>query len=599
MSPFRRVVLTIPPSPLISSKLPSETGALAGHYWLWGLALMAVMGTTQVLTIRDETATWDEPQYLAAGYSYWATGRYEMNPEHPPLTKLLCSLPLYLLYDLRLDSHSPEWKRSDFVMVGNLFLYRNTVSPDDLLFAGRLVTICMSVLFLAYAAWWTRRRLGAGVGLFTVALLAFDPNIIAHGRYATNDLAVALFIFTTCTLWIEYLVDSRWPWLLLTGLSLGLAFASKFSTLYLLPALAAMSAIWVWRCRAAIVRVAAALTVVVLLSISVITILYWPEVRRTADLPPLSTIITRAGATGPILSILADRLHLPGYTFLTGLDWQARHNAMGHPAYLLGQVSTQGWWYYFPVAFAVKTPAAVLAGLAVALLLLWRSNRKLLLTLVLLPAVSYFALTMLSHINLGIRSLLPVYPFLYVAMASLLLEPSRFKLAAFTVVLFTALECAVVYPDYLAFFNVLAGGPDAGPKYLLDSNIDWGQDFKKLGRYLNRQGAPEICLGFFANVDFPHYGIRPRPIPENAAADSLDCVVAISATPLFGQYVGPERFAWLRARKPAKIIGHSIYVYDLRKKPLATQQPLADVRGSARGHFRAAIRNFPGERPYQ
>ena len=112
-----------------------------------------------------------------------------------------------------------------------------------------------------------------------------------------------------------------------------------------------------------------------------------------------------------------------------------------------------------------------------------------------------------------------------------------------------------------------SGGPDAGPRYLLDSNLDWGQDYKKLGRYLTQQGISHIRLGFFANVDFPHYGIHPDSIPDGANADNLDCVLAISATPLFGQYVGPERFAWLRARKPMAIVGHSIYVYDLRKSP--------------------------------
>lgn len=523
------------------------------------------MAIIQVVTVRDETATWDEPQYLAAGYSYWTTGRYDMNPEHPPFTKLLCSLPLYLFYKPQLNTNSPEWQQSNFVMVGNLFLYRNTVSPDDLLFAGRLMTIGLAAFFALYTAWWTRRRFGAAVGLFALALLTLDPNIIAHGRYATNDLAVTCFIFATCTLWIEYLIEPRRLWILATGVSLGLALASKYSALFLAPVLLALSAIWVWERRAAIMRVTGALAAVALLSVCVIAILYWPEIWRTPELPPLSTTITRAGATGPILSILADRLRLPAYTFLTGIDWQARHNAVGHPAYLLGQVSTQGWWYYFPVAFAVKTPVAVLAGLALATSLMWRSDQKLFLALLLIPAVSYFGLTMLSHINLGIRSLLPVYPFFYVLLAATLLQPWRFRFVALAILLVAAVECASIYPDYLAFFNFAAGGPDAGPKYLLDSNIDWGQDFKKLGRYLNRQGTPEICLGFFANVDFPHYGIHPGVIPENATADSLDCVVAISATPLFGEYVGTERFAWLRALKPEKIIGHSIYVYDLRK----------------------------------
>ena len=185
--------------------------------------------------------------------------------------------------------------------------------------------------------------------------------------------------------------------------------------------------------------------------------------------------------------------------------------------------------------------------------------------MLLLPAVAYFGLAMLSHINLGIRHLLPMYPFLYVAMGAVLLERPRLRWVALAVALLAAAESLTVYPSYLAFFNVLAGGPDAGPRYLLDSNLDWGQDFKRLGWYLRAHGIRTIRLGFFANVDFPQYGIHAESIPDGATAETLDCVLAISATPLFGQYVGIERFAWLRARRPTAIIGHSIYVYDLRK----------------------------------
>ena len=141
------------------------------------------------------------------------------------------------------------------------------------------------------------------------------------------------------------------------------------------------------------------------------------------------------------------------------------------------------------------------------------------------------------------------------------------KPAAIAVVALLAIESAAIYPDYLAFFNVPSGGPKAGPNYLLDSNIDWGQDYKKLSRYLASHGIRDIRLGFFANVDFAYYGIHADGIPRNATADTLNDVVAVSATPLFGQYVGPERFAWLRARRPMAVVGHSIFVYDLRKNP--------------------------------
>ncbi len=541
--------------------MPPDTSGR--RFWLCALLLIGLMAAVQVVTVRGETATWDEPQYLASGYSYWTTGRFDMIPEHPPLTRLLCALPLYLFYNLRLDTNSPEWKHSEFVMVGNYFLYRNNTSPDDLLFAGRLVAIGLTLSFAGYLAWWTRRRFGDGAALFALALFVLDPNMIAHGRYATNDVPVSLFIFMTCTLWIEYLIERRRAWMVLAGLSLGLALSSKYSALYLGPVLFIMTAVWAWRKRT--FRPIGALAVAGLIAVGVIGVVYWPEVVRTSELPPLGSKITRAGLTGPVLSALAT-MHSPAYTFLTGIDWQSAHNGMGHPAYLLGQVSMQGWWYYFPVVFAVKTPVAVLAGVALIPLFIWFSKRRILMAALLLSPAAYFALVMQSHIDLGVRYLLPVYPFVYVAIAALLLEWKKLRPFALAIPLLLAIECASIYPDYLAFFNRICGGPDAGPKYLLDSNIDWGQDYKKLSRYLKQQGIADIRLGFFANVDFPHYGIHPDGIPDGANAENLDCVLAISATPLFGQYVGLERFAWLRARTPMAIIGHSIYVYDLRKR---------------------------------
>lgn len=500
------------------------------------------------ITVRDETATWDEPGYLASGYSYWLTGRYDMIPEHPPLARLLQSLPLRLIHHPQLDTNSPEWKRSEFVMVGNLFLYRNTASPDAMLFAGRMVSIAMALSFAVYLAWWTRRRFGDAAGITALALYAFDPNIIAHGRYTTNDLPVAAFGFIAWTLWFE---GSG----VLAGLALGCALATKFSALYLVPVLIAI-AIVQRRFRALAITAATALAVVV--------VVYAPEVLHSGQLPPLAARITRAGITGPALSALA-ALHVPAYSFLTGIDWQSSHSATGHPAYLLGQVSDRGWWYYFPVAFAVKTPAATLAGALAALALIWRSRHRRLLAALLLPAAVYFALAMTTHIDIGVRYLLPIYPFLIVVIAAVLAEWK--KPAAIAVVALLAIESAAIYPDYLAFFNVPSGGPKAGPNYLLDSNIDWGQDYKKLSRYLASHGIRDIRLGFFANVDFAYYGIHADGIPRNATADTLNDVVAVSATPLFGQYVGPERFAWLRARRPMAVIGHSIFVYDLRKNP--------------------------------
>jgi hypothetical protein len=129
-----------------------------------------------------------------------------------------------------------------------------------------------------------------------------------------------------------------------------------------------------------------------------------------------------------------------------------------------------------------------------------------------------------------------------------------------------AVETLSVYPHFTAFFNRAAGGAENGPRYLLDSNLDWGQDLKNLKDYMQRQGVARVCLEYFGTADARYYGIEHSPIadPERQAQS---CVLAVSATPLYGLYEKPGKFAWLRRPLPAARVGYSIYVYDLRTEP--------------------------------
>ncbi len=447
-----------------------------------------------------------------------------------------------------------------FVYFANLFLYRNSAAPDSLLFAARFVTILLTVLFGAYFAWWVRRRAGPLAGLFGLALFAFDPNLIAHGRYVTTDLATALFIFMTLTLWLEYLREGGWHWLVLSGLALGLALASKYSAVYLLPVLL----ILYW-CQAHNLRQFITATAILgAISFIVLAVVYWPEVRHSGSLPPLGLALARKGPAGPLLSFAADRLHLPEYTYLVGLDRLSEHEAIGHPSYLLGNLSDHGFWYYFPVAFAVKTPAALLVGLLLAGIVARQAPDRFLAGALAFSAAAYFAMAMCASIDIGIRHLLPVYPLLYAA-AAMILTNSSIRKSALIIPLLVALESATIFPNYLTFFNVFAGGPSAGPKYLLDSNLDWGQSAGELGRYMRLQHIPRVKLSFFGNVDLPHYGVYSDPLLPRTDPATLDTVAAISATPLYGLYVGPDAYAAFRSLRPTAVIGNSIYLYDLRR----------------------------------
>jgi hypothetical protein len=310
---------------------------------------------------------------------------------------------------------------------------------------------------------------------------------------------------------------------------------------------------------------------------------YWRETVRltkASTFTPLKSAIQRRTLAGMLMYRVGDFLDLPAYSYLVGLESAARHDVIGHPSYLLGRLSDKGWWYYFPVAFAVKTPTAVLLLLVVCLFLALRrrfSPRKLSFDYVLLaaPAAIYFLASVRSHLNLGLRHILPIYPFLFILLTAVLFRRMRHyargALAAVICLLIAVqvAESAHIYPHYLAFFNSLAGGPARGPEYLVDSNIDWGQDLKKVRAWWWAHGSPPLCLAYFGRADAEYYHVPLTWLPatwEREQRAKLDCIGAISVTVLHDVYVKPGEFQWLRELRPMGQVGYSIYLYDLRKR---------------------------------
>jgi hypothetical protein len=186
-----------------------------------------------------------------------------------------------------------------------------------------------------------------------------------------------------------------------------------------------------------------------------------------------------------------------------------------------------------------------------------------------LPALVYFAFAMASGINLGVRHLLPIYPFLFVALGAAATKTRWSRRALPVLLLALAMESAAIYPHYLSFFNLFAGGAANGPKYLVDSNADWGQDLKNLKIYVDRNRIDKLCILYFGRARISYYGIdNYEAVPsseEMRKGAKPDCVAAVSVTALQGAYVGRERFRWLRERQPMAKIGYSIYLYDLRR----------------------------------
>jgi dolichyl-phosphate-mannose-protein mannosyltransferase len=550
-------------------------------FWVLAFGIVAGAGTWEVSSALGETQTWDEGIHLSAGYAYLTRGDYRWNPEHPPLAKLMSALPLSFLH-LDLPVRGDGWQKGDETRVGIDFLYHNRTPADSILLASRGMTILLSLLFLLSVAWWTRRRFGPAPALLALCLCAFDPNLLAHGRYVTTDFPVTVFYFLACALSVDYLLSGRFRDLAPAALAFALAIVTKFSAVLLIPTLPALYALRWWQSPREFSwrRLLTAAALFFAFTLVMVNIVYWPETVRcwTTHVPPLTQEVKPDGLVGNILYRAGKWMHLPAHTFLVGLNKVAAHNREGHSSYLLGMRSDQGWWYYFPVVFAVKSTMAALAAtlllLAAGLGIIWRVRRIDFVWLgLLIPPLIYFLFSMTSAINIGMRHILPVYPFLYVAAAALLAQAFPKRAARWLMMALAALqvaECASIAPDFLAFFNALSGGPGNGPRYLVDSNIDWGQDMKKLVKWLDARGTRAAYLMYFGNAQAPAYGLQVLNYPgalDKAGWDALDGFAAASVTPLQGVYLPLDALARLRLREPVAKIGWSLYVYDFRQRP--------------------------------
>ncbi len=516
--------------------------------------MLLLLGAIQIASMRLEVQTFDEGNHMAAGYSYLSQGDYRMNPEHPPLGKLLAAVPL-LWFRPAVPAKSDAWFQAKQWEFSDEFLYGGNLDVDSALFAARLPAVAVTLALAFAVAWWTRRRFGPAVGLLAMGFVVFDPNLIAHGRYVTSDVIVSLFIFLPIALWLDYLESDRFRTLAGASAAFGLALASKFSALILIPILAMIYIVWAAKRRSFSIRHALiSCATPVAIAALIIGAVYFRETGR------LLSGKTTSSLYGVGLQVVRD------------------HNKEGLEAYMLGERRREGVWAYFPEAFLVKTPSGVLVMMLILAMRVMRHAIRLRPRLKDVPfvwlalpfaAASYFLWCMSSGINLGVRHLLPFFPLLYVMLAAATTWLDCRRRLAIIALALVAAESLLAYPHYLAFFNGFSGGSGRGPEYLVDSNIDWGQDVKKLRTYLALIGDPPLCIDYFGTANLRYYGIKegylPRGKPEEI--ESADCVAAVSVTLLKGVYVDPKWYAWLDARTPMAKVGWSIYVYDLRRPP--------------------------------
>jgi hypothetical protein len=529
-----------------------------------GAILLLLFFVQGVFFIGANSPTYDEAMHLAAGYSYLATGDFRLEPQNPPLIKELLALPIFLIYRLPFNPDPEHWRDGTEFFVGQDFLYRSRLPADQMLIVSRLPNLLLGGLLVMVIGWWAYRLWGGGAAMLSMALACLEPNLVAHSSLVTTDIGATLFIFLAVYLLWEYL-NSPTRWLLAaTGTVTGMALISKFSAILLIP---------------------------MILSIMVLDL--WIARENQVSLPPrtyqkqLIYGLLHAGAVLFVILVfilLAISLayFLRGFQpWLFGFERFMTLAQVGQPAFFLGEYSYQGWWSYFVVAFFIKTPLGSLM-LIVASIIFYHAGRPLgrrEAVFLLVPVAIIFVATTQAKVNIGLRHILPVYPFLFVLASRLAtVHFDRRWLAGIPVgalLVFTAISSLRIAPHQLAYFNEFVGGPAQGYRYLGDSNLDWGQDLKGVKAYMEKENLPIMYLSYHGTAPPSYYGIRYQYVPgawplewppptDRVPAMAARKILAISVYNLqdvaFPDY---PLFRWLWLRQPIAKIGYSIFVYDL------------------------------------
>jgi hypothetical protein len=557
-------------------------------------AAVTLQAALAIHAMRGNSATFDEGAHLPAGYTHLALGDHRLNPEQPPLVKLLAAAPLVALRP-ELRTADVAWTEARQWEFGRRFLYRWN-DADRLLFLGRLPVVLLASCLVVAVFLAAERRFGTGAALAAAGLAALNPEVLAHGALVTTDLAFALFYFLAALAVERLLERPTAARAVVAGLATGAAFATKFSAPILLFLFAAFAVRAALRAPAAAsrtreespgapvldARLARASGLVAVVG-AVALLVVWASYGFRPALSPDPAL--RAELRQPLLaehgSVLRDaaawagRAGLVPEDYARGLLFVTEHSA-ARPAFLLGERRDSGFPYYFAATFLLKTPVPLLLLTALALARVPRLPRREALCLW-LPVAVYLAATATRGLQIGHRHLLPIHPFLFVAAGEAAAVLTRWRtprgawLAA-ALGLWYAGGTLVQHPHYLAYFNELAGGPRNGWRLLVDSNLDWGQDLKRLGEWTRANHVSRLKLSYFGSADPGYYGIDSEALPGYTAPHAASITrelrpgdtVAVSATNLQGVYLDPEDrplMERLRATEPVARIGYSIFIY--------------------------------------
>lgn len=580
------------------------------------------MSTLMLFSMSQDSLTFDELAHIAAGFGYLKEQDYRLNAEHPPLVKYIAALGA----DIAIKPYFPtdtapwqnetknQWAQWDH---GAIFLYQSGNDADAVIFWSRVPMILLTLLLgvLLYA--WSYRCFGRSIALLTTALYAFSPTILAHGRYVTTDIGATLGFFIGITTFILFLQNRTGARFFAAGIAFGIAQLLKFSLILLIPMYGILILVWIWsrtdisntgeRIRLFFAYTAQTIGIgivgaaVVWAAYAQVTARY-PLDRNLRDASTLLGTYRFRSHVAFTESLLQHRITQPLGQYLTGVLLANQRAAGGNTTYFLGAVSSKGSAWYFPLLYAVKEQfmSHVLAAFALAGFLLrvintqtaagvynrirvWIASRFELIGAVVVIGV-YWIISLVSPLNIGLRHVLPTFPFIYVLIAygverffmvnasgSARWQTARIPHMLYAVILLLLASVAIrAHPYYLSYYNTLGGGTENGYQIAVDSNYDWGQDFKRLRAYMDEHGIETIALDYFGGASRDYY-LPGRVDGWWSARGAPQGYFAISSTLREGALAPwdkaltppkpEEAYPWLHGKEPIGRAGMSLFIY--------------------------------------
>ena len=324
----------------------------------------------------------------------------------------------------------------------------------------------------------------------------------------------------------------------------------------------------------------------------------YPQTKQLADAESTLASYPNKALAGLDLWLIKNSAtrHLGQY-FL-GFLMVSQRAGGGNTGYFLGEVSASGWWYYFPILYLFKETLVLHILTLLALILgfgkILKSKNSGAVVRVrswihghlpefcsLVFIVVYWASSLASPLNIGIRHVLPTFPFIYILVSKQItewLKSKNLKVKSPAVAILVALMVAGTlksFPNFLSYYNKLAGGTNNGYKIAVDSNYDWGQDLKRLKDWMDKNlpAGRQVAVDYFGGGNLKYYlGDKVEPWRSALGAPPVGAWLAVSATFRQGAFGTPvpgferkpeDSYLWLKNYEPVARAGKSIFIYKL------------------------------------